>query len=324
MNVRQVLVGKGSVVVESVTGASTLSEAIGRLAEKRIGALVVSNSEVELVGIFSERDLVRALASEGESCLQKPVSEYMTHDVLCAELDDSIDKVLGIMTEGRFRHMPVMEDGKLAGVISIGDAVKARIEGLERETQLSPTGSRAVESPAFRPKTSGIRAMERIGLYPGTFDPVTNGHLDVIRRARRLVDRLVVGVAVNPEKRTLFTPEDRAGILRAALDEQELGQGIEVKVFDILLMRFAEQIGAGILIRGLRAVSDFEYEFQMVGMNRAINQEIQTVFLMADANHQVIASKLVKEIARLGGDVSRFVPQEAARRLEEHFSAKVS
>ncbi len=166
--------------------------------------------------------------------------------------------------------------------------------------------------------------MERIGLYPGTFDPVTNGHLDVIRRARRLVDRLVVGVAVNPEKRTLFTPEDRAGILRAALDEQELGQGIEVKVFDILLMRFAEQIGAGILIRGLRAVSDFEYEFQMVGMNRAINQEIQTVFLMADANHQVIASKLVKEIARLGGDVSRFVPQEAARRLEEHFSAKVS
>ncbi len=133
MNVRQVLVGKGSVVVESVTGASTLSEAIGRLAEKRIGALVVSNSEVELVGIFSERDLVRALASEGEGCLQKPVSEYMTHDVLCAELDDSIDKVLGIMTEGRFRHMPVMEDGKLAGVISIGDAVKARIEGLERE-----------------------------------------------------------------------------------------------------------------------------------------------------------------------------------------------
>ena len=89
-------------------------------------------------------------------------------------------------------------------------------------------------------------------------------------------------------------------------------------------MRFAEQIGAGILIRGLRAVSDFEYEFQMVGMNRAINQEIQTVFLMADANHQVIASKLVKEIARLGGDVSRFVPQEAARRLEEHFSAKMS
>ena len=161
--------------------------------------------------------------------------------------------------------------------------------------------------------------MERVGIYPGTFDPVTNGHLDIASRARTLVDRLVIGVAINADKRPLFSAGERAEMILAAARER--GLDATVRTFDGLLTQFAERLGARVLVRGLRAVSDFEFEFQMVGMNRAINPDIQTVFLMAGVEHQAISSKLVKEIARLGGDVGNFVPADAARRLRETFAA---
>jgi pantetheine-phosphate adenylyltransferase len=160
----------------------------------------------------------------------------------------------------------------------------------------------------------------RIGLYPGTFDPVTNGHTDIIRRALKLVDRLVIGVAVNRDKGPLFSLEERAAMLEAELGPiraRAADKEVVVLPFEGLLMGFAEEVGAAVIIRGLRAVADFEYEFQMVGMNRALNSEIETVFLMAEANHQAIASKLVKEIARLGGDVSKFVSPAVVGRLHE-------
>lgn len=149
----------------------------------------------------------------------------------------------------------------------------------------------------------------RTGLYPGTFDPVTLGHLDIIRRATALVDRLVIGVAINRDKGPLFDLEERVAMLEAETGAIAADTGVEIVVhpFENLLVHCAREVGAGIIIRGLRAVADFEYEFQMVGMNRAIDNSIETVFLMAEAQHQAIASKLVKEIARLGGDVSRFV-----------------
>ena len=160
----------------------------------------------------------------------------------------------------------------------------------------------------------------RTGLYPGTFDPVTLGHVDVIRRATKLVDRLVIGVAINRDKGPLFKLEERVEMLEDELASlRDSGAHIEVRPFENLLMHFAEDVGASVIVRGLRAVSDFEYEFQMVGMNRALNDDIETVFLMAEAHHQAIASKLVKEIARLGGDVSKFVTPPVARRLGDKF-----
>jgi pantetheine-phosphate adenylyltransferase len=154
----------------------------------------------------------------------------------------------------------------------------------------------------------------RTGLYPGTFDPVTHGHTDIIRRASKLVDKLVIGVAVNRDKGPLFNLEERVALIEGECREitASTGMAIEVRPFEnllvnFLLVNFAEEVGAGVIIRGLRAVADFEYEFQMVGMNRALNDNIEMVFLMAGARHQAIASKLVKEIARLGGDVSKFV-----------------
>src|SRR6056297_2563612 len=149
----------------------------------------------------------------------------------------------------------------------------------------------------------------RVGLYPGTFDPVTRGHTDIIRRAAKLVDRLVIGVAINRDKGPLFTLEERVAMLESETADIAAASGTEivVKPFEHLLMSFAEEVGAQVIVRGLRAVSDFEYEFQMVGMNRALNDQIEMVFLMAEAQHQAIASKLVKEIARMGGDVSNFV-----------------
>ena len=152
---------------------------------------------------------------------------------------------------------------------------------------------------------------ERIALYPGTFDPVTNGHLDVIGRAARLVDRLVVGVAINIGKGPLFELEERVALVKAetALIAERDGTVIEVQAFEGLLVSFARSVGAKMMVRGLRAVADFDYEFQMVGMKRRLDQEIETVFLMASETNQFIASRLVKEIARLGGDISSFVPK---------------
>lgn len=152
---------------------------------------------------------------------------------------------------------------------------------------------------------------ERVALYPGTFDPVTNGHLDVIGRAARLVDRLVVGVAINIGKGPLFDLEERVALVRTEVASiaARTGTVIEVRPFEGLLVQYAREVGARMIVRGLRAVTDFDYEFQMVGMNRRLDQEIETVFLMASETNQFIASRLVKEIARLGGDISGFVPK---------------
>ncbi len=151
-------------------------------------------------------------------------------------------------------------------------------------------------------------ANQRIGVYPGTFDPVTNGHLDIIRRARRVVDHLIIAVARNDGKNPMFGIDQRLAIVKQEIAAQNNAPcTVEARTFDGLLMDFAAKAGAALIIRGLRAVSDFEYEFQMTGMNARLNAEIETVFLMASERHQFIASKLVKEIARLGGDTTSFV-----------------
>ena len=150
----------------------------------------------------------------------------------------------------------------------------------------------------------------RIGLYPGTFDPVTNGHMDIIGRAGKRVDRLVIGVARKDDKGPLFTTDERVLMMRAEV--AHLGDKVEVQAFSSLLMHFAEQLDANIIIRGLRAVADFEYEFQMTAMNQRLNADIETVFLMADPRHQAIASRLVKEIARLDGAIDSFVSPTVA------------
>lgn len=149
----------------------------------------------------------------------------------------------------------------------------------------------------------------RTGVYPGTFDPVTNGHLDIIGRAARLVDRLVVGVAVNIGKEPLFSLDERVELVRAEAGKAARGAAIDVVPFSGLLVDFARAQGANVVVRGLRAVSDFDYEFPMAGMNRRLDPAIETVFLMASETNQFIASRLVKEIARMGGDISSFVPE---------------
>lgn len=157
----------------------------------------------------------------------------------------------------------------------------------------------------------------RTGLYPGTFDPITLGHTDIIQRAMALVDRLVIGVAINRDKRPLFDLEERVAMVRAECDAimAETGGEILVHPFENLLIDCARDVGATVIVRGLRAVADFEYEFQMVGMNRALDASVEAVFLMADARRQAIASKLVKEISRLGGDVSKFVTPDVRMAL---------
>ena len=156
----------------------------------------------------------------------------------------------------------------------------------------------------------------RIGLYPGTFDPVTNGHLDIIGRAVKLVDKLVIGVAQNDAKGPLFTTAERVEMLR--YEVARFGDAIEVRPFSSLLMHFAEEVDATCIVRGLRAVADFEYEFQMTAMNQRLNSQIETVFLMADPRHQAIASRLVKEIAMLDGNIESFVsPAIAAAVLDK-------
>lgn len=164
----------------------------------------------------------------------------------------------------------------------------------------------------------------RVGLYPGTFDPVTLGHTDIIQRAMQLVDRLVIGVAINRDKGPLFTLEERVAMVQAecAAIVAKTGGEIIVHPFENLLIDCANDVGAKVIIRGLRAVADFEYEFQMVGMNRAMDARVETVFMMADARRQAIASKLVKEIARLGGDVSHFVPAPVNSALKQRFSKR--
>ncbi|WP_380778224.1 pantetheine-phosphate adenylyltransferase [Sphingomonas sp. R86520] len=147
----------------------------------------------------------------------------------------------------------------------------------------------------------------RIGVYPGTFDPVTLGHMDIIRRGAKLVDRLVIGVTTNPSKSPMFTIEERMATVRREV--ADVGGDIEVVAFDSLLMDFAERQGAKVIVRGLRAVADFEYEYQMAGMNQQINPRVETVFLMADVALQPIASRLVKEIALYGGNIAKFVPE---------------
>jgi len=150
----------------------------------------------------------------------------------------------------------------------------------------------------------------RVGLYPGTFDPITNGHLDIIARAARMFDRLVVGVAENAGKGPLFPIEERVALVQAELQAvtERTGTAIEVRPFASLLIQFAHVVGASVIVRGLRAVSDFDYEFQMAGMNYRLDSNIETVFLMASERHQFISSRFVKEIAQLGGDITSFVP----------------
>ncbi len=162
----------------------------------------------------------------------------------------------------------------------------------------------------------------RIGLYPGTFDPITLGHIDIITRAAALVDRLVIGVAINRDKGPLFDLDERVKMIEAECKSLKKDTGLEIVVhpFENLLIDCARDVGAQLIIRGLRAVSDFEYEYQMVGMNRVLDSSVETVFLMADAQHQAIASKLVKEIARLGGDITRFVTPSVAEALQSRFA----
>jgi pantetheine-phosphate adenylyltransferase len=146
----------------------------------------------------------------------------------------------------------------------------------------------------------------RTGVYPGTFDPITLGHMDIIRRGAKLVDRLVIGVTTNPSKSPMFSVEERMAMVQREV--ATIGGEIHVVSFDSLLMDFAEREGAGVIVRGLRAVADFEYEYQMAGMNQKLNDRIETVFLMADVSLQPIASRLVKEIAIYGGEIGKFVP----------------
>ncbi|HVI33014.1 pantetheine-phosphate adenylyltransferase [Phenylobacterium sp.] len=157
--------------------------------------------------------------------------------------------------------------------------------------------------------------MTRIGLYPGTFDPIHNGHTDIIGRAVKLVDKLVLGVAINAGKGPLFTLEERVAIVEEAVAPLRNRAEIVVQPFEGLTMHFAREVGAGVIVRGLRAVADFEFEFQMTAMNQQLDRDIETVFLMADPRHQAIASKLVKEIAILGGDVTKFVSDGVKDRL---------
>jgi len=164
----------------------------------------------------------------------------------------------------------------------------------------------------------------RIALYPGTFDPITNGHVDIIARAAKLVDKLVIGVALNAGKGPIFSIQERAELVEAETADiaARTGTVIEVRPFDTLLIAFAKEVGAKMIVRGLRAVSDFDYEFQMAGMNYRLDSGIETVFLMASEHHQFISSRFVKDIAALGGDISSFVPKLTLERTLEKMRKK--
>ncbi len=158
--------------------------------------------------------------------------------------------------------------------------------------------------------------MQRIGIYPGSFDPIHKGHIDIIKRATKLVDKLFIAVADSPHKNPLFNLDERKEMIEEEFSKET---GIEVIAFNNLLVDLADSLNAQILIRGLRAVSDFEYEFQMLGMNRQLNSNIETVFLMADAQRQSISSNFIKDIARLGGDISNFTNEFVSNKLKEKF-----
>ena len=158
--------------------------------------------------------------------------------------------------------------------------------------------------------------LKTVALYPGSFDPITNGHLDIIQRASRIVDHLIVGVAENKKKDYFFSMEERKKLIEETVSKNKKNlNNVNVEVFDGLLMHYAEKIKANVIIRGLRAISDFDYEFQMTGMNARLNSDIETVFLMASEKHQFISSRFVKEIFLLKGDVSSFIPNEVAIEL---------
>jgi pantetheine-phosphate adenylyltransferase len=165
-------------------------------------------------------------------------------------------------------------------------------------------------------------AVHRVGVYPGTFDPITSGHAEVVRRSLRLVDRLIIGPAINIAKGPLFSLPERIEILKDEIEDiaPEDKERIEVVPFEGLLIHFARQVGASVIIRGLRAVSDFEYEIQMANMNARMEPAVETIFLMASDRHQFIASSLVKDIARLGGDTSQFVSKKVYERLRGKFA----
>jgi pantetheine-phosphate adenylyltransferase len=167
-------------------------------------------------------------------------------------------------------------------------------------------------------------ANKRVGVYPGTFDPVTLGHMDIIRRGLRLVDRLVIGVATNPGKGPVFSLEERIEMVRSEFGPlvKDTGTELQVEPFSGLLVDFATRMDAQLVLRGLRAVADFEYEYQMVGMNAHLNPDVETVFLMASEKYSFIASRLVKEIASLGGDISSFVTPTVAKSLYERVGRK--
>jgi pantetheine-phosphate adenylyltransferase len=170
--------------------------------------------------------------------------------------------------------------------------------------------------------TIETKPSQRIGLYPGTFDPITKGHIDIIRRAVKLFDVLIIGVAINEDKGPLFSLAERVAMVESEMAQLECDAIIQTVPMDGLLMKFAEEKGASCIVRGLRAVADFEYEFQMVAMNQKLNSEIETVFFMAAPHYQAIASRLVKEICRLGGEVKDFVPPNIKIALLEKFRAQ--
>ncbi|MSP43873.1 MAG: pantetheine-phosphate adenylyltransferase [Alphaproteobacteria bacterium] len=164
--------------------------------------------------------------------------------------------------------------------------------------------------------------MQRIGIYPGTFDPIHNGHIDIIQRGARLVDKLVIAVAINEGKGPMFSLEERVAMMREETQRIK-GNGIaqiDIVPFKNLVTQFAAEMGASVIVRGLRGVADFDYEFQMAGMNMRLNPDVETVFLMAEANNQPIASKLIREIARLGGSVDKFTTPAVAGKLHKRFS----
>ena len=161
---------------------------------------------------------------------------------------------------------------------------------------------------------------QRVGVYPGTFDPITNGHLDIIRRASRFCDRLIVAVSTNAGKGPLFSIEERVALVKDEMKDLNNGSNVEVVAFDNLLIQFAAGVKATFIIRGLRAVSDFEYEFQMAGMNARLDPQIETLFLMASERHQFISSRFVKEIGKLGGEIGQFVSPRVVARLKKKFA----